>query len=201
MEELSPTAPPEESDPDPSPGVQKMTLEEGWVIVNDRLGRLDMEVSQSQPETPGDGDCFIHAIYDQMLQDEAFLHIPTSRSPQQFRNIIVHEVDKMVLRGDMIWPEDSTVGTLDQWKLRLLEQGAVCDQIFIQGTAEWLRRKIRIVPVVFQGAKNDGIIVIQPSREWMVKDSFYLLYFSEAHFVTPHYQSIKKKPIKKFRFK
>ena len=45
--------------------LQNLRIEEGRPYVTRRLRTLQLEISETQPDTPGDGNCFVHALADQ----------------------------------------------------------------------------------------------------------------------------------------
>ena len=47
--------------------LQNLRIDEGRPYVTRRLRTLQLELSESQPDTPGDGNCFVHALADQTL--------------------------------------------------------------------------------------------------------------------------------------
>ena len=47
--------------------LQNLRIDEGRPYVTRRLRTLQLETSESQPDTPGDGNCFVHALADQTL--------------------------------------------------------------------------------------------------------------------------------------
>ena len=47
--------------------LQNLRIAEVTPFANRRLRNLNLELSPSQPDTPGDGNCFLHAIVDQTM--------------------------------------------------------------------------------------------------------------------------------------
>ena len=47
--------------------LRNLRLQDGRTFATRRMRILDMEESPSQPDTPGDGNCFVHAIVDQAM--------------------------------------------------------------------------------------------------------------------------------------
>ena len=47
-----------------------MNLQEGFPIAKETLKRHNFVMSPSQPQTKGDGNCFCHALTDQMMYDK-----------------------------------------------------------------------------------------------------------------------------------
>ena len=48
------------------PRNSKLSLQEGEIFVQKRLEQIGFMASSSQLQTPKDGNCFVHAILDQM---------------------------------------------------------------------------------------------------------------------------------------
>ena len=47
----------------------KLNLAQGKFFANKKLATTGFTISPSQKETPGDGNCFIHAVADQLQYD------------------------------------------------------------------------------------------------------------------------------------
>ena len=45
-----------------------LRIEDGRPFAARRLRQLNLELSPSQPNTPGDGNCFLHAVVDQATE-------------------------------------------------------------------------------------------------------------------------------------
>ncbi len=168
----------------------KLTLEQGAVFVKNRLDEAGFQLSESQPNTPKDGNCLVHAVRDQMLADPKLKTIAQAKDHGQLRAMVVHQLPLLEATGKISWPGHQP---MDQWIGTMLNDATFCDHIFLQLTAEVFNRELVLVPI-FQDGHADGQIKFQPSTG-MPHDfnPFYFLYFSESRFVNPHYQSIQRK--------
>ena len=72
--------------------------------------------------------------------------------------------------------------------------GCYCDHVFIQLASLFLNKKIIIIPVL---GKTQIEISPQNGLQTAIMESYYVLYYSEAQFHTPHYQSIRPKNYEK----
>ena len=48
--------------------LMNLRIEDGRPFAARRLRQLNLELSPSQPNTPGDGNCFLHAVVDQATE-------------------------------------------------------------------------------------------------------------------------------------
>ena len=93
---------------------------------------------------------------------------------------------------EITWLEG--LGSIEDWMKHMKKDGCYCDQVFLQLTSLYLNREIIIIP-----ALGTTQIEISPHhsslklRETKRRDPFHVLYFSETHFSSPHYQSIRPK--------
>ena len=91
---------------------------------------------------------------------------------------------------EITWLEG--LGSIEDWMKRMKKDGCYCDQVFLQLTSLYLNREIIIIP-----ALGTTQIEISPHhsslRETKRREPFHVLYFSETHFASPHYQSIRPK--------
>ena len=76
----------------------------------------------------------------------------------------------------------------------LFPDGCYCDHVFIQLASLFLNKKIIIIPVL---GKTQIEISPQIGLQTAIMESYYVLYYSEAQFHTPHYQSIRPKNYEK----
>ena len=80
--------------------------------------------------------------------------------------------------------------SVEKWKDVYAEDCVYADEIFIRICSEVLNRKIVLIPVHRKVGHNDtGCIEITPTNP--VSRPFNMLYYTECHFVSPHYQSIR----------
>ena len=68
-------------------------------------------------------------------------------------------------------------------------EGHYTDEIFVRTAAELLQRQIILYPVIPNINDNDRLIV-SPSIE-STHEPFHIIYYEEANFVNPHYQSVR----------
>ena len=104
-----------------------------------------------------------------------------------FRELVVSSVDSLLDKG-FVWPNEQSI---EVWKEIYAEDCIYIDEIFIRICSEVLNRKIVLIPVHHKvGHRQTGKIEITPKNP--VSRPFYMLYYTECQFVSPHYQSIRQ---------
>ena len=160
-------------------------VEEVEEFVNARLESLGYERSKSQPNTPGDGNCFIHGILDQLRYDQ---WRKANIGVKDFRKIIVsYSDDHPELVTEYGLPED--------WYETMQQDGVHCDHYFQSLTADYLQRDIILVSALPQDGHDErGEIVIESKTKGENNKTLgplYLLYYHEGSFANGHFQSIR----------
>ena len=163
----------------------KHAVEEVEEFVNARLESLGYERSKSQPNTPGDGNCFIHGILDQLRYDQ---WRKANIGVKDFRKIIVsYSDDHPELVTEYGLPED--------WYETMQQDGVHCDHYFQSLTADYLQRDIILVSALPQDGHDErGEIVIESKTKGennRTLGPLYLLYYHEGSFANGHFQSIR----------
>ena len=103
-----------------------------------------------------------------------------------FRALVVSSVDSLLDKG-FVWPNEQSI---EDWKEIYAEDCIYIDEIFIRICSEVLNRKIVLIPVHHKvGHRQTGKIEISPKNP--ESRPFYMLYYTECQFVSPHYQSIR----------
>jgi hypothetical protein len=156
--------------------------------VRKRLSEMFMKLSPSQSGTPIGGDCMFKAIFDQLVSYQPELTL-FAKDHKDLRSKLVYELasylDKLhFLSGDR---------TPRQWQQQMLESGEHGDTQLLQLAAHVLNRKIIIVPYLrdaYDAQREDGTNVFEPRTFVQYYPSILLMYFNEARFKVPHYQSI-----------
>ena len=176
--------------------ITKLTLDQGLKLATQRLEHFGFIVSNTQPQTPKDGNCFCHSAADQMKSD---VHLKSlNYSYADIRSETVNKADFVTKRCNLTTdciehPKANSKKSLsfEEWKVLMAKEGQYCDQLFLQIFAENFNKKLVVIPVFkTQGDSDTGIIEIVPEVE--SGEPFHFLYYSEARFLSPHYQSIMK---------
>lgn len=171
--------------------IKKMRIDQGAEHARNRLLELGFILSLSQPVTPSDGNCFMWAICDQLNKDSLLATLDITE-PRKLRQFVLGKLESILLANRMLWIDDETTGTQEEWKKYMSTDGVFADHYFIQLCAEVFDRPITMVPVFHEdGFSNTGLIEISPSTPTDF-EPFYLLYYSESRFQYGHYQSIQK---------
>jgi hypothetical protein len=164
-----------------------LTLNEGKALAKATMKSMGFKVSPSQPITPGDGNCFCHALVDQLSNDrflaDLFTH-DTIRSYVVLNAEIIVKTNALELppcidkndksKNPKILPFD-----MKGWKNLMGNDGYYCDQLFIQLASEILNRKFILVPVHYECGHGNGIIKIDPLKQ-PIGDPLYFLYYTES---------------------
>lgn len=168
----------------------KISLNEGQYFAMDRLEKTNFELSISQPETPADGSCFIHALIDQMSYDPLWKNVKFDIL--RLRAKVILSLDNLILKGKLVWADCDPTGELGSkeiWANNMKDSATFADHIFIYLAAEYLSREFIIIPV-FPPQTGTDRVHIKPCHTTASYKPFYFLYYSDARFISPHYQSI-----------
>ena len=161
---------------------------EGTRNVIERLRSIQFELSQTQPNTPSDGNCFLHSIIDQIEYDSNLKQL--NLNVHSLRSMIVNSLKIIILTRRFSWIDGN--GSQEQWIEEMSKDGCFADEVFIRLTSENLNRRIEIFPVFPEDGHKDGKIIIEPKSNSNNDDPLYVLYYSETRFTCGgHYQSIR----------
>ncbi len=169
----------------------KLTLGQGFDLAKQRLCESGFKLSPTQEVTPGDGNCAIHCLLDQMSHDDKLKGLARAKSPSQIRSMVVHQLGLLEATGKIAWPGHMS---MEDWSKYMIQDGTYCDQVFFLLSAEVFNREIVLVPIFAEdGHDNSGLIKFTPSSflSSQMYSPFYLLYYSDTKFVNPHFQSIR----------
>ena len=173
------------------PANEKLTLDQGFGLAQQRLLDSGFKVSPTQEQTPGDGNCAIHGLLDQMRYDPKLKNLAHVKSPHDIRSMVVQQLALLEATGKITWPGHMS---MEDWTNYMMNNGAYCDEVYLLLAAEVFNREIVLVPVFQEeGHDENGFIKFTPSSflSCQMFSPFYLLYYSEAKFVIPHFQSIR----------
>ena len=163
----------------------------GWFLMKRRLQELDFVVSPSQLETPRDGNCMFHSIYDQLQYNAALRTFCGSQ--QELRVEVVNRgFTSFLSTGRLTWPGDPQLGTPDTWRRRMLRDGEWGDEVFLHLASNVLEVNIVIITAYRESAvhQGPGLTVVRCLQETSHQPIF-LFSFSESDFASPHYQSVR----------
>lgn len=122
---------------------------------------------------------------DQILHDP-LLSASQKWTVSKLRDLVVSSVELVIAKG-FEWPNEQSI---ENWREIYAEDRVYIDEIFIRICSEVLNRKIVLIPVHYNDGHNQtGRIEITPKNS--ISRAFYMLYYTESHFVSPHYQSIR----------
>ena len=166
---------------------RKLQLDEAEELLQFRLAELGFQLSPSQPSTPPDGNCLMHALLDQLSYTRHSSQF--AQDHRELRNKIVEGVDSALSEGYIIWPGDPEMGTVENWRERMVQPGVFGDEVFLTLAANMIRCRIVIIPAFRDNSPTTLCSVIQPSAE--MEKPLFLFFFSESDFLLPHYQSVR----------
>ena len=162
-----------------------LTLTEGLILAHATLENMQFMVSPTQPDTPADGNCFLHALVDQMSYDS--LLVKMKWTANKARTQVVANSELVIATKGLEWPGDISI---DAWRANMANDFVYADQVFIQIAAQLLNRPFMLVTVHKESGDNkSGKILITPQTS--IGNPLYFLYFTESKFLSPHYQSIR----------
>ena len=170
---------------------QKMRIEAATLFVSQRLLSLNLQLSPTQPSTPMDGNCFIHALIDQMSYDQQYSAFKTDHLT--LRIMIVNSLKTLPSNRNLEWPisDNQDDGNREVWSARMRNSGVFCDDIFLQVASNFLNRTLIFIPVFEDEGHNEkGEIRKNPAVD-LGFEPFYILYYHENRFEVGHFQSLR----------
>ena len=173
----------------PIPILKNLSLEDGEPYAFFRLKKLGLKKSPTQPETPPDGNCMVHAILDQMRYDPAHAVAASTLDHHQLRVLIATSLLNLIDQGKIDWNNEILGGTPDDWIREMKHSGTYCDEVFLTAACFFLHRSIITYPVFVESDCDRIINPIGGIRTTF--EPFHLLLYSDAHFQDPHYQSVR----------
>ena len=85
--------------------------------------------------------------------------------------------------------------SIKSWKEHFSQNNVFCEEEIIQLASIFLNRKIKIFSVM-DAERRDRVIYPHKDCNCGIEtpeEPFYLLFYEEAHFISPHYESIRPK--------
>ena len=119
-----------------------LNLDQGQAMAKETLIRKGYKLSLSQENTPGDGNCFLWTICDQMSYDSQLSAM--SWTPEKARDQVVSLSELIIATSNLEWPIKLDNGQVDQdsiatWKSSMAKDGVYVDEMFVQICSEILR--------------------------------------------------------------
>ena len=114
----------------------------------------------------------------------------------EFRELIVNYLPEFIDTKHIYW-DTETRGSIEAWMEKFSKNYIFPEQEFLQLACTFLNRKIDLYPVNPYMTGPVRKIELLPhtdcgcGMEMPNYEPFSMLYFEEANFVTPHYQSIR----------
>ena len=168
----------------------KLTLDQGEILMDLRLKELNFRASEIRSLT--NGDCLVSSLRDQLESGDHVMK-EWSSSIQDLREKIVRMGEKLFKRGTLTFSGDpQQYGSLEDWKIEMLKEGTFADEIFLQVSSIVLSSNINIITCFRESAltnKEKGFTQIKPLQE-AINEEIYLFYYSDSDFLSPHYESI-----------
>ena len=164
-----------------------LTLDEGKALAKETMKSMRFKVSPSQPVTPGDGNCFCHALVNQLSYDKFLANLFTHETIRSYvvlnAEIIVKtnalELPPCIDKNDKSKNPKILPFDMKGWKNLMVKDGEYCDHLFLQLASEILNRKFVLVPVHYECGYGKGIIEIDPLK-LPIGDPLYFLYYTES---------------------
>ena len=132
-----------------------------------------------------------------MNYDSKWKSVAAESNIHTMRKRVVTSLKNLVLKKKMSWNNEHIIsyGTIHQYMEKMIKNGEFCGEMFFRIASELFQRPCYIYPVFRPqrtgalGAKNERTLISPSSGS--LENPFYFLYFSEANFHIPHYQSIR----------
>ena len=125
------------------------------------------------------------------------IHSIIQYSHRDLRHDVVHYLPQMFRNGLFIERDFRNAhGSPQQWQNRMARVGVEVDHVFIQIASELLGREIVLYPVITEEGQQDRV-TISPSSQTN-HEPYHILLYDEAHFASPHYQSVRPQNIEQY---
>jgi hypothetical protein len=82
----------------------RMSLQDGYTYAEGRLSNMNMQFSLTQPMTPNDGNCMLHALLDQIQYDPYMADFVSDHHDLRLK--LVNHLDVFVSISTIQWPFD-----------------------------------------------------------------------------------------------
>ena len=169
---------------------QLLSLSQGKFLIEQRL--KDLHFVKSGGETPGDGNCLMHCLCDQMRYEDRLKDWADSHQSLRWK-IVNYGYDMFIKTGVLTWVAPETPLN---WKNRMMKDGCWGDDVFLQLTSNILEVDLVIVPAFKETAVHQGLgFTLVTSFKKPSHGPLYLFHYSESDFASPHYQSIRPKSV------
>ena len=163
----------------------KLSLEQGRFVRERRLRELDMRLSEN--ETPADGSCMFHALYDQIQLNRDLADYVECQWELRWK-LVSEGYEKFLITDKLSWPD---FGEKKNWRRNMLNPNEWGDEIVLNLASNLWSVDIVVVPA-FKESSHDqgpGLTVIRPLTAIKHKPLFLFAY-SESDFYSPHYESV-----------
>ena len=142
----------------------KLNLDNATIQVTQRLQEINFLLSPSQPITPKDGNCFIHAIIDQLTYDSVWKR--AKLTVLQLRERVTASLLNLMFRTpnfEKQWDKNAAK-TPESWIQIQSTDGEYVDHYFIELWTKFLNRRIIIHPVHEEQGWKDGQMIVHKSQ-------------------------------------
>ena len=119
-----------------------MFISDADLFVNDRLVQTNFQLSPTQEDTPGDGNCFVHNLLDQMIYDKILKTYKAT--PASLRISVVNSLNTFMKRRKIEWQIQMKILFMKMsmiiWNLSdfIKHKPLICRYISIFKSAIWL---------------------------------------------------------------
>ena len=165
----------------------KLTLEQGEVMMDLRLEQIKFEKSKSLPQSPRDGNCLMACLVDQVNKGG---HIMSGcLNSNNCRDIIATFGYNLMKNGRLHHSGDhEQFFNPENWHANMVQNGVFGDEIFLRAASNLLSSNI----IIYKALKSSATRIepLQPARNIEI----FLFLYEESDFISPHYESIFKSP-------
>ena len=190
--------------------IGKLNLNNKMEGNSDYFASLGFRRSKTMPTTPGDNDCMIHAINDQLKKFKGWRSLLTCENPLELRKIVVAHLPIMITTNKITWNYTKTASEGEEnsdpfkWMTNMLTPSQTsgkypfCDEVFIRCAANVFH--VDIIIVHDKQSDKDGWNKIYHTIEACVEnissvEKIYLEYTGEGKngrdWQGAHYSSIE----------
>ena len=166
----------------------KLTLNQGELIMVQRLEEIGFISSKNMPKSPRDGSCLIASFKDQIEGQD---HVMAGFAPdlKTSRIIMAKTGYNLVKSGRLSFIGD---GTIEDWLNSMMKPSTYGDEIMLNAASNLFSSTIVIFSALKESSVENrtmGFYKVHPLQQPM-NPPLYLFYFNESDFTDGHYESI-----------
>ena len=149
-------------------------------LMLEKCKQMNIGLSKSQPQTPGDGNCFFHSLVDQL---------PDYNDHMTLRKDMILDIWNQIA-DERIFYMDEAEQDIMKWLSYMEREGSFADSTAVQACANLIGRDIIILPTKKKSCHHLGKYILIEAKPLKSVVPIVCAYFEDSHFFNPHYQSM-----------